>query len=413
MARVVLAWELGGGVGHAVPLAQVASALLERGHEVHLVWKDLSVCRETLGSLMTARRLHLWQAPLWQPNLGGLVEPASHAEILFHAGFLDADRLHGVVCAWRTLFCNVRPDLMLVDHAPTALLAARSFAMRRALIGAGFFIPPLRSPMPAFRDWESVPSERVAASDARALATCNAVMDAVQGPRLSAFQELFQVDEAFLLGWPELDHLEGMRDRDAPPRVWGRLPAWTAGVAPVWPVAEGPRIFCYLKRDHPAIEALMACLRAGPWCSLVYIAGTSLQDETRWSGHNLRVINRLVDMPLVLADADLALNHGNTGSVYATLAAGVPMVMLPLHAEHLLLARRVVTTGAGILLWPQEAEGGLAPAIKAMLGSPGFRSAAKALADRNGPAVYGDVLAEIVARCEALADVAPGPGRFQ
>ena len=402
MPRLILAWELGGGFGHAMPLAQLAGALLARGHEVHLVWRDLSLSGAALGKLESSPDLHLWQAPVWPTTLGGLPEPASHAEILLRAGFLDDGRLRGLVQGWRSLFTTIRPDLLLADHAPTALLASRGLEMRRALMGTGFFIPPARSPLPSFRDWEPVPAARICAAEADALASCNAVLHALKCGPLNALHELFQVDEVFLLGWTELDHLTGLREREEP-RVWGALPALAAGATPAWPDAPGPRIFGYLKREHPSAAALLDVLRDGPWSCLLHVSGMSPEELSRWSGGKVRIVDTLMHLPAVLAEADLVLCHANAGTVYASLAAGVPTVMLPLQAEQLLLARRVAATGAGVFLWPHEVAVGLVPAIKAVLESSGFRLTARSLAARNGHAIYGDVLAAITSRCEALA----------
>ena len=73
--------------------------------------------------------------------------------------------------------------------------------------------------------------------------------------------------------------------------------------------------------------------------------------------------------------------------------------MLPLQAEQLLFARRVVAAGAGVLLWPDEVASGLERALGAVAGSPGFRQAALSIAQAH-PA---DALPAIVERCEVLA----------
>ena len=81
--------------------------------------------------------------------------------------------------AWRSLFDAIAPDLLLADHAPTALLAARGRpGLRRALIGSGFFQPPAQQPLPSLREWERVPAQRLAQSETRVLDTCNAVLAA-------------------------------------------------------------------------------------------------------------------------------------------------------------------------------------------------------------------------------------------
>ncbi|MFG5408062.1 hypothetical protein ABXN37_07975 [Piscinibacter sakaiensis] len=133
MARLLLAWELGGGLGHAQALTALADALLRRGHAVDLAWKDLSVAGAVLGERLRHPRLRLWPAPVWTATLANMPEPANHAELLFRAG----------------------PALLVADHAPTALLAARGQPLRRLLFGNGFCIPPAEGPWPAFREWET------------------------------------------------------------------------------------------------------------------------------------------------------------------------------------------------------------------------------------------------------------------
>ena len=73
-------------------------------------------------------------------------------------------------------------------------------------IGNGFFQPPALQPMPSFREWDHIDPQRLAQADARALATCNAVLAAEGQAPLAALHELTAADECFLLTWPELDH---------------------------------------------------------------------------------------------------------------------------------------------------------------------------------------------------------------
>lgn len=129
MARFLLAWELGGGMGHVMRLAPIAHALHAQGHALHLVLRDLSGADAALGDLASSPRVTLWQAPMWLPQLRGLPAPAVYAELLFRAGYLDATRLLSLVRAWQALLDAIAPDLLLADHAPTALLAARDHGL--------------------------------------------------------------------------------------------------------------------------------------------------------------------------------------------------------------------------------------------------------------------------------------------
>jgi hypothetical protein len=412
MARVLMAWELGGGMGHVVPLAQIGRALVARGHELHLVLRDLSGARQALGDLHGHPRVVLWQAPLWLPKLPGAPVPLSYAELLFHAGYLDAARLASLVGAWAAVLRAIKPGLLLADHAPTALLASRLPgvpAMRRGLLGTGFFLPPAVQPMPAFREWERADPQRLLASEARALAAVNAVLAEAGAAPLAALHELVAADEQFLLTWPELDHYSpGLSGRPGA-RYWGALPARVEGQTAQWPEADAggtprARVFAYLKADHAAVEPTLAALARGNADTLAYVPGLPAAVRQRLAGPRLQFADRAVAMDSALAQADAVVCNAGSGTVCTALQAGVPVLMLPMHAEQMLFARRVVATGAGTLVLDAEVAQRLLPSLDALLAAGGpARRAAQVLAVQHGPAAHGDVVARVAERCEALA----------
>ena len=54
-----------------------------------------------------------------------------------------------------------------------------------------------------------------------------------------------------------------------------------------------------------------------------------------------------IDQARVLDHADLVVCHGGSGTTLAALAAGVPLVMVPLFADQFENARRIAQTRAG------------------------------------------------------------------
>jgi UDP:flavonoid glycosyltransferase YjiC (YdhE family) len=92
------------------------------------------------------------------------------------------------------------------------------------------------------------------------------------------------------------------------------------------------------------------------------------------------------------------------------LQAGVPVLMLPMHAEQLLFARRVVRSGAGGYLMEADAGPKLLPTLQRLLQDPSLRACAQALAAVHSTARYGDVAQRVADRCEALAGGLPQPG---
>src|SRR5712664_2094429 len=122
MSRILFAWELGANLGHITPLLVLARALRERGHEVVFVLKDLRGCAE----LLQQHGFSFLQAPIVAARAAGLPrEPASYPEILLIHGFGDPAGLIAAARAWRSLFGLVKPDLVVFDHSPVALFAAR------------------------------------------------------------------------------------------------------------------------------------------------------------------------------------------------------------------------------------------------------------------------------------------------
>jgi len=145
MARFLYAWELGSNLGHLATFEPVAQQLRQDGHHVTFAVRETHACATFLDD-----RFAWLQAPRFDGSTG-MAAPASYADILAGVGYADPAALMGLVVAWRTLLQLARPQLVFADHAPTAILAARTLGIPVMLFGPGFTMPPLRSPVPAMR----------------------------------------------------------------------------------------------------------------------------------------------------------------------------------------------------------------------------------------------------------------------
>jgi UDP:flavonoid glycosyltransferase YjiC (YdhE family) len=99
-----------------------------------------------------------------------------------------------------------------------------------------------------------------------------------------------------------------------------------------------------------------------------------------------------IDQVRVLAHADLVVCHGGSGTALGALAAGVPLVVVPLFADQFENARRIAAAGAGVtvedatdaLKARQPIGGSAAPrvarAIDTVLGDPSYRRRARTIA---------------------------------
>lgn len=398
MARILFTWELGGGLGHITRIRLLAKVLRQRGHEVLCVLQDLSRAESLLGK----EGFTCLQAPVWLPQTAGLPAAASYPEVLFRFGYQDPEGLLGVVRTWRSLYQLLRPDMLIADHAPTSLLAARGLGMRSARIGNSFAAPP-PSPMPPFRTWESIPARRLEESEKLALASVNQVLERIGLAPQSCLSDVFAVDENFLCDWQELDQYP---QRPAT-HYWGSTLLLGEGAEPVWPMGEGSRIFAYLQGYFPHLDALLSALRGLPFPTLVYAAGLPPSAVLKYQSANLAFATQRVNMEEARRKADLILCHGGDATVAAALLAGRPLMVLPLHAEQYATAQRVEQLGAGLNVAPDKFKPDYRKLVRRLLGEPSFTLKAQAFADKYRGFDGAVQIERIADRCEQLLQLPP------
>lgn len=93
------------------------------------------------------------------------------------------------------------------------------------------------------------------------------------------------------------------------------------------------------------------------------------------------VVVRSVPHAEVLPRAALLITHCGHGTTLKALAAGVPMLCLPMGRDQDDTAARVVHAGAGIRLKPQASPAAIARAVEQLLNDATFREGARRLRD--------------------------------
>lgn len=402
MSRILLAWELGTGFGHLGPFLGLAPKLLERGHELHIAAREIAGACKAVAGLPIA----LHQAPLCLNTYSGLQDPPlNFAEILMRYGYLDPPMLRAMIIAWHGLMRATGADLVIADHAPTALLSARLLGLPRAVIGSAFNVPPDTAPTPNMRPWVDVPAARLADSDARVVAVINASLPAGAAP-FAEIREIFSGAGRFLAGVPELDP-HGAND---PEHYLGLHTVSTGTAEPRWPDGDGPKIFFYLHADYAHADRALQALAASGVRTLVCVMGPVEAFRSRFSGSGLDFAPGLLDMAQVVAGCDLCICHGNVGTTLGMLAGGKPVLALAKQLENFQLGRALERIGAGRVV---VAEGNAAPDIAGplqdMLTNPDYAAKARAFAERYRGESVGTMTERAVARIEALASQGAGP----
>jgi UDP:flavonoid glycosyltransferase YjiC (YdhE family) len=394
MTRIVYAWELGAGYGHLAAFLPLAKALRASGHEVTFVIKELTHAETLLGSEGFA----YLQAPLWLLQLDRLTHPINYAEILFKVGYLSQPGVTGLVKAWRMQLDLLRPDLLIVDHGPTPLLASRGAAYKRMLFGSGFYAPPRITPMPSIRPEAQIAPTKLVETENLALSVINSVAQMFHIPPLPALCDLFDVDANLISTFPELDHYP---QRGAAEYV-GPAVSLQEGARFDWPGTTNPKVFVYFQAGYAHTEKVLAALSALPLRAVVHSPVLDPALVQKYTQAHVHFSTTPLQMAQASLEADIAICNAGLGTVSAMLLAGTPLFLLPTHQEQFLLASAVVRMGAGILVVDAGQEVDLQQWIMRLIAQQSYHAAAAAFREKYRGFNQARQLEQLVARCEQV-----------
>lgn len=333
MKRIVFCWELGGNYGHITGFIPLQRWMRARGVEVFFILRNLR--HAALLEPQTPR--HCLQAP--RPRIPTEERPAhSYADMLDQLGYADAAVLRDYLGDWRRLLSDLRPDLIVADHAPTALLAARSLDLPSAAIGTGFVNPPVGAEFPPYDAQQAVPQPR---PDQRILAVLNRVLAELAAPPLSGLGDLFRRAEVFLNTFPELDHYGPRADAD----YWGPLFSDDIGEPVIWPASAEKRIFAYLTPKLGKLAPVLDALARLPGHKAVHVPGLPPDEAACYRRADFSLLPSPARMRPLLGEIDLLIGHGGMGVTSQCLLAGMRQVLIPSQMEQHMLARRLVQQG--------------------------------------------------------------------
>lgn len=393
MARILFAWELGGAYGHALACASLANTLALRGHHIAFAMREPAA----LDVAPEAGAHERYQAPR-AANEGRMGDrPVSIPEILLGCGYRQQADLEQLVRAWGSILERARPDLVVADYAPTALLAARIAGIRRVTYANGFFTPPPLAPIPPYRYDEPVEASRLEAAEAAALAAVNATLAGAGVDPLARLADLFAADEQFLCTFPELDHYQ-----DRPPSgYWGPRYRFDRGAALDWPKPGDKRIFVYVHTSMPLLDALIDTLAQTPHRVIAFIPGVDPARRARLASPSRLVAERPVRLDALMRDCDVVISHGSEIATGALLS-GVPQLCFPGQYEQYLTSRRLEQVGSGAWVGPRAPPATLHGALATMLREPRFAAAAAAFRRRYAAFSPAEQRRRIAARIDDI-----------
>ena len=370
-ARVRALFSSTRGAGHFNPLVPFARAFERGGHEVIVAGPP------DLAGPVGAAGFAFWQfdpppedelAAIWArvPQL----RPEEANEVVIGEIF---GRLNTTAALprLRAAFEEWRPEVVLRDpNEYGAALAAEQHGVPHARVAVGLAsseelgLGIAAGAIDALRRAEGLPPD----PDADRLR---------DSPYLSVFPE--SLDEGEM---PDTHRFHDPAWEEAP----RELPDW-------WPGREDrPLVYVTFgsvagsfPQALPVYGVALRALAELPIRALLTVGRDLELDALPPAPDNVRV-ERWVPQQDVLGHAAAAVVHGGSGSTLGAIAAGVPLVVVPLFADQPQNARRVAEVGAGLAVEPnREDPEATAPALRDAIGrvlrEPSYRDRVRALAD--------------------------------
>ncbi len=353
MAHCLLAWELGAGLGHVVPLSLLTRVLQARGHRVTLALSRPG----QIAALPWETKAAILEAPFHRRATP--VTPAiSYADVLRQCGYGNAGQALALHHAWRTILAAQAPDIVIADHAPSALLTAYVTGIPGIAVGSGFTVPPPVDAAPGFQRWMPPRPDRLAAYEEQALAAINAVCISGGAAPLAHSGALIGNIPPLLKTFIECDIYRRPADALYCGPVYGEI-----GRRPAhWLSSKRPRIALYLSPRFAGHRALINALQDSGASVLSHVGGEGEPLDLAWAARH----------------ADAVLCHGGIGTSGLALAIGCPLIILPMQMEQLVLSDRLAQQDLATIIRPDQPPDAVAKAVLRIIreGSATRRAAA-------------------------------------
>jgi MGT family glycosyltransferase len=287
-------------------------------------------------------------------------------------------------------------DAVLADGLPGLLIGAQITGLPTAALMANIYLRPTPG-MPVMMTGWSPPRGSVGrARDAlireamrrllfaRFLPGLNAVLAAHGQPPIADMFELFdRCTEILVLTSPSFDfssphipanvHFVGPQLDD---------PDWAAGGD--WcPDGNAPLVLVATSsvfQDQVDLLRRVATALGGLPVRAVLTTGRAVDPADVPAPANVRVV-RAAPHRAVLAEAAVVVTHAGHGSVLKSLAAGVPLVCIPMGRDQKDNTVRVLRLGAGVRVARKAPPDQIASAVRRVLDEPAYAEAARRFAD--------------------------------
>ena len=371
--NILMAWELGAGLGHTTTLATIGSRFTQNGHNVSYALRNPKTAE--VASINPGA---LCRAPVMQVQNSNLPAAYDCAHMLLIRGYEQPELLEAKLKKWFGIFERFQPDIIVTDHAPTARLAAYIAGIPTHAIGNGFAVPPLTSPLQPFREKSTLLPLEQQQLESRVNDTTNSVLHRHGLSKIDRAVDLYFGGSTSLMTFEEFDNYSqrpGAQYHGVTPFLGSQT------LPPVWPVGGTKNVFVYIYADTPALPKILKSLVQLGVYALVYTGAQPRSAEIE----NLACERvRFSDQPISLLGmkSDLAICQGGSGTMVPLLLQSIPLLTIPQHIEQSMVCKRLKSQGLAEILNRNSDQSEMTQTIKRCLDSEKLHQQAAKFSDK-------------------------------
>lgn len=395
--HIVFAWELGENYGHILKNMALARPLLLKGYKISFILRELS----HVSQLKIESEIKIFQAPIWPKRVKAPGIVKNYSDLLLGIGYDNVHHLKGILAAWRTLFELLEPDLVICDHAPSALIAAKSKKIKVINFGTGFEVPEPQSPFSTLRPWDKIASSELVKSDQSLLQNINTCLLDSGVPSVTDLMSILRPDSNLLCTLPEIDPYIGRKNTP----YWGPMMEVDKGASPEWPKTDGMKVFIYLRNDLKFLPHLLKALEILKYSVVIHFIGGVLPNINGLKQlKNIVISQQPLKMSEVMKQADLLICHAGHGVVANALLHGLPLMLLPTQQEQKNTVIRLVKLGIAIELNGKESQMQMKKKFRAIEHQNQYRENAQVVAKKYIDFDLAGQVDQLIEHCEHLLE---------
>lgn len=330
---ILFCWECGAGLGHIKALERVAAEFDATKYSLCLVTPE-NRPYTNLSSIFTSVN-SIASSDMLAPDIVNL-DMTSYNSNLYCLGLSSAKITFTRLQVWKQFFTRSKPELIIADYAPFALMAARAMGLKSIATGNGFTLPPTEvSTYPKFINQEN------SLDDQLILSQVNQALSLSGFARIKYVPDIFNATVQAPCTLKALDPFSKVRKNPVfMPLLGGEIKS----VSP----NQSDRIFVYLTHCRSQThEKVLNALQQLNLPVFIYSLQASEFDKERLKNTLVSFLPEPISFDDIVNNHRMIIHLGSYNLANELILAGKPQFIIPIDFEKILTAQLIKNLGAG------------------------------------------------------------------